>query len=106
MINAIISIVTEENNEDNDKKEESSQRRCRQRKALPSENNLRQIRREMPGKRKDQKYLNVRELKRKLNLEYFYDLLFTRKNLKLVHIVCHDKQLHLNKKCDESKLFV
>lgn len=43
--------------------------------------------------------------KRKLNKDYFYDLLFTRKNLKLVHIVCHDKQEHLNKKCDKNMMF-
>ena len=50
--------------------------------------------------------LNIRKLKRKINLEYFYDLLFTRKNLKLVHIVCHDKQEHLGKTCDDDKVFI
>ena len=28
----------------------------------------------------------------KLNVGYFYSLMFTRTNLRLVHIVCHDKQ--------------
>lgn len=41
-----------------------------------------------------------------LNVDYFHDLLFTRKNLKLVHIVCHDKQEHLGKKCDPCLTFV
>ena len=44
--------------------------------------------------------------KRKLNEDYFHSLLFTRENLKLVHIVCHDKQEHLSKKCDPEKFFV
>ena len=55
--------------------------------------------------RKSQKELKPRKVKKNINLDYFYDLLFTRKNLKLVHIVCHDKQEHLNKRCDESKMF-
>ena len=105
MINAIISIVTEENNDGDDKKGETSPR-YRKRQALPSKNNVGQIRREWSRKIKDQKCINGRELKRKLNMEYFYELLFTRKNLKLVHIVCHDKQEHLNKRCDENKLFI
>ena len=40
-----------------------------------------------------------------INLEYFYKLLFTRDNLKLVHIVCHDKQEHLSAKCDNSMIY-
>eukprot|EP00092_Neocalanus_flemingeri_P021125 GFUD01022890.1.p1 GENE.GFUD01022890.1~~GFUD01022890.1.p1 ORF type:complete len:359 (+),score=78.09 GFUD01022890.1:43-1119(+) len=36
-----------------------------------------------------------------MNTEYFYNLLFTRTNLKLVHIVCHDKQEHSQKTCDK-----
>ncbi|XP_066996896.2 DNA fragmentation factor subunit beta isoform X2 [Anabrus simplex] len=34
-----------------------------------------------------------------INWEYFFDLLFTTKNLKLVHIVCHDKGKH-SVECD------
>ncbi len=30
---------------------------------------------------------------------------FTRKNLKLVHIVCHDKQEHSGKKCDPKMFY-
>ena len=55
--------------------------------------------------RKSKKELNPPKMKKNINLDYFYDLLFTRKNLKLVHIVCHDKQEHVNKRCDESKMF-
>ena len=43
--------------------------------------------------------------KRKVNSDYFYCLLFTRANLKLVHIVCHDKQEHKGKECEESNVF-
>ena len=48
----------------------------------------------------------VKERKRTqtVNTQYFYSLLFTRDNLKLVHIVCHDKQEHSSKHCD-TKLF-
>ncbi|XP_026820594.1 DNA fragmentation factor subunit beta isoform X2 [Rhopalosiphum maidis] len=35
-----------------------------------------------------------------INMNYFYDLLFTTVNLKLVHIVCHDKGQHSSAKCD------
>ncbi|XP_050538748.1 DNA fragmentation factor subunit beta isoform X2 [Daktulosphaira vitifoliae] len=35
-----------------------------------------------------------------INFQYFYDLLFTSKNLKLVHIVCHNKGQHSSAKCD------
>lgn len=38
-----------------------------------------------------------------VNLEYFYSLLFTRDNLKLVHIVCHNKGAH-NLLCDTKKV--
>lgn len=38
-----------------------------------------------------------------VNLDYFYRLLFTRENLKLVHIVCHDKGAH-NLLCDTKKI--
>lgn len=40
-----------------------------------------------------------------ININYFYDLLFTTANLKLVHIVCHDKGQHESAKCD-SKLYL
>ncbi|XP_041859807.1 DNA fragmentation factor subunit beta [Melanotaenia boesemani] len=39
-----------------------------------------------------------------LNLNYFYQLLFTKDNLKLVHIVCHKKGAH-NLFCDTKKIF-
>lgn len=39
-----------------------------------------------------------------VNLNYFYCLLFTRENLKLVHIVCHKKGAH-NLLCDTKKMF-
>ena len=41
-----------------------------------------------------------------VNTAYFYSLLFTRQNLKLVHIVCHDKQEHRAAKCDKKKYFL
>nr|XP_018896531.1 PREDICTED: DNA fragmentation factor subunit beta [Bemisia tabaci] len=48
--------------------------------------------------------LNASELVKdgnyEINNEYFYSLLFTSKNLKLVHIVCHDKGEHKTAKCD------
>ncbi|KAM8830087.1 DNA fragmentation factor subunit beta isoform 2-T2 [Synchiropus picturatus] len=39
-----------------------------------------------------------------INVHYFYRLLFTRENLKLVHIVCHKKSVH-NLECDAKKIF-
>lgn len=42
---------------------------------------------------------NIPPMKR-LNWMYFYNLLFTRMNLKLVQIVCHNKKEHSNAKCD------
>lgn len=39
-----------------------------------------------------------------VNLDYFYRLLFTTENLKLVHIVCHKKEAH-NLPCDSRKVF-
>ncbi|XP_033898899.3 DNA fragmentation factor subunit beta-like isoform X2 [Acipenser ruthenus] len=41
---------------------------------------------------------------REINWEYFYSLLFTRENLKLVHIACHEKTCH-NLECDGSKVY-
>ncbi|XP_068606735.1 DNA fragmentation factor subunit beta [Brachionichthys hirsutus] len=40
-----------------------------------------------------------------INLTYFYRLLFTRENLKLVHIVCHKKGAH-NLTCDDEQVFI
>ena len=42
----------------------------------------------------------------KLNWLYFYQLLFTRKNLKLVHAVCHDKSGHEDAKCDPGQFYI
>ncbi|XP_029011871.1 DNA fragmentation factor subunit beta [Betta splendens] len=39
-----------------------------------------------------------------INLSYFYGLLFTRENLKLVHIVCHKKGAH-NLSCNNKQIF-
>ncbi|CAM9540794.1 unnamed protein product [Lampetra planeri] len=42
---------------------------------------------------------------RQINWRYFYGLLFTRENLKLVDIVCHDKTCH-KLKCRKLKFYV
>ncbi|KAL4646095.1 DNA fragmentation factor subunit beta isoform X1 [Arapaima gigas] len=39
-----------------------------------------------------------------INWEYFYRLLFTRENLRLVHITCHKKSVH-NLQCDSRKIY-
>ncbi|KFZ46127.1 DNA fragmentation factor subunit beta, partial [Antrostomus carolinensis] len=41
---------------------------------------------------------------REVNWEYFYQLLFTVDNLKLVHIACHKKTNH-NLSCDKTKIY-
>ena len=41
----------------------------------------------------------------KVNWKYFYDLMFARENLKLVHPVCQ-AQLKHETKIDESKVFL
>ena len=41
---------------------------------------------------------------REVNWEYFYSLLFTVKNLKLVHIACHKKTTH-KLQCDCIKIY-
>ncbi|XP_053136878.1 DNA fragmentation factor subunit beta isoform X2 [Hemicordylus capensis] len=41
---------------------------------------------------------------REVNWEYFYRLLFTIDNLKLVHIACHKKASH-NFSCDKAKIY-
>ena len=52
------------------------------------------------------KALKNKKKNQKLNTDYFYTLLFTRENLKLVHIVCHDKQEHSSKKCANNKFYL
>lgn len=42
----------------------------------------------------------------KVNWRYFYSLLFTRNNLRLVHIACHDKSEHTSYKCDDKQFYV
>ena len=41
-----------------------------------------------------------------MNWKYFYRLLFTRENLRLVHIVCHDKQEHASMGCDSKQFYI
>ncbi|CAH7447953.1 DNA fragmentation factor subunit beta isoform X1 [Phodopus roborovskii] len=41
---------------------------------------------------------------REVNWEYFYSLLFTAENLKLVHIACHKKTTH-KLQCDHSRVY-
>lgn len=41
---------------------------------------------------------------RDVNWEYFYSLLFTAENLKLVHIACHKKTTH-KLQCDRSRIY-
>lgn len=41
---------------------------------------------------------------REVNWEYFYSLLFTAENLKLVHIACHKKTTH-KLQCDRSRIY-
>ncbi|CAO2590177.1 DNA fragmentation factor subunit beta [Lemmus lemmus] len=41
---------------------------------------------------------------REVNWEYFYSLLFTAENLKLVHIACHKKTTH-KLPCDRSRIY-
>ncbi|XP_001376769.3 DNA fragmentation factor subunit beta [Monodelphis domestica] len=41
---------------------------------------------------------------REVDWEYFYNLLFTSNNLKLVHIACHKKCSH-NLSCDETRIY-
>lgn len=40
-----------------------------------------------------------------VNWQYFYNLLFTTVNLKLVHIACHIKNVHVGKKCDRKEFY-
>ncbi|XP_054275503.1 DNA fragmentation factor subunit beta-like [Macrosteles quadrilineatus] len=41
-----------------------------------------------------------------VNVPYFYSLLFTSQNLRLVHIVCHDKGKHHSAQCDPNMFTV
>lgn len=41
-----------------------------------------------------------------VNTSYFYSLLFTSNNLRLVHVVCHDKSKHDTAICDENKFLI
>lgn len=41
---------------------------------------------------------------REVNWEYFYSLLFTVENLKLVHIACHKKTIH-RLQCDRRRIY-
>ncbi|KAK2720819.1 DNA fragmentation factor subunit beta-like [Artemia franciscana] len=43
---------------------------------------------------------------RLVNWSYFYDLMFTTKNLRLVHPVCHNKKAHKEHLCDEKYIYV
>ncbi|XP_073977037.1 DNA fragmentation factor-related protein 4 isoform X3 [Rhodnius prolixus] len=36
----------------------------------------------------------------RINITYLYELLFTTRNLRLVHVVCHDKSSHFSASCD------
>ncbi|KAM9299150.1 DNA fragmentation factor subunit beta [Gastrophryne carolinensis] len=42
---------------------------------------------------------------RQINWQYFFNLLFTMENLKLVHIACHKKSCH-NLSCDDSMIYL
>ena len=42
----------------------------------------------------------------RVNRKYFYRLLFSRDNLRLVHIVCHDKQEHSSMLCDTKQFYI
>lgn len=42
--------------------------------------------------------------RREVDWEYFYQLLFTLDNLKLVHVACHKKTIH-NLTCDKTKMY-
>lgn len=41
---------------------------------------------------------------RQVDWEYFYSLLFTRDNLKLVHVACHKKTTH-RLSCDPRRIY-
>ena len=105
LIKAIVKIASEDIEED-DLIEEQPLRRTRNRKSCVD--NLMKVRNDIPKKCNRRLGLKSKAStkRRKLNKDYFYELLFTRKNLKLVHIVCHDKQEHLNRKCDETQIFL
>ena len=105
LIKAIVKIASEDIEEDG-LIEDQPLRRSSNRKSCVS--HLMNIRNDV--QKKSNRRLGLKSKtptkRRKLNKDYFYELLFTRKNLKLVHIVCHDKQEHLNRKCDETQMFL
>ncbi|XP_067946308.1 gelsolin-related protein of 125 kDa-like [Watersipora subatra] len=41
-----------------------------------------------------------------INVDYFYDLLFTRENIRLVHIVCHNQKERKDMELDEDKVLL
>lgn len=43
---------------------------------------------------------------KKVNNKYFYELLFTTNNLKLVHICCHDKGIHKGRVVNKRRIYV
>ena len=111
MIKAIIKIVAEEEivaEEDvgNELEKRQGPKRIRNRKSCFD--NLKKVQSGLSKKGNTKKSFtsNLKTKKKTINKDYFYDLLFTRKNLKLVHIVCHDKQIHHNKKCNENEMFI
>ena len=105
LITAIIRAVSEEVVEDESEKRQTPKRMSNRKSSI---DNLVKVRSCLTKKKNERLSLNSNAISRKktINKDYFYDLLFTRKNLKLVHIVCHDKQEHLGKKCDENLMFV
>ena len=48
----------------------------------------------------------VRDSREKLEVDcdYFFDCLFTTKNLKLVETACHDKTEHTDQECDPNRI--
>ena len=110
MLDAIKLLAQEENGRKDDIRERASNKKSLRQvsSSEPDKTSNAIIRKKRDSLRKEKKTQNAKRtrLKRTLNMDYFYDLLFTRKNLKLVHIVCHDKQEHANQKCDQSNVFL
>ena len=112
MLDAIKLLAQEENDRKDDIREMASNMKSLRQvsSSEPNKTSNAVIRKKRDNLRKGKKTQNAKRaengLKRTLNMEYFYDLLFTRKNLKLVHIVCHDKQEHAHQKCDQGNVFL
>ena len=110
MLDAIKLLAQEENGRKDDIRERASNKKSLRQvsSSEPDKTSNAIIRKKRDSLRKEKKTQNAKRtrLKRTLNMDYFYDLLFTRKNLKLVHIVCHDKQEHANQKCDQGNVFL